>query len=138
MRTGVESRELEVGCVVRHGDPISAHLSVIVRRDIQATQGPLANAQFQERRKYYGIVVDDEDPLMSLLFAEDVVLLASQPGDIGKMIADLSAEAGKYGLVMHPDETIILTNVVCRWPEQIPCRGLMIKVMIPRPHDEHD
>ena len=45
---------------------------------------------------YYGVVVDSlTDPLSNLRFADDVLLFASGPADVAKMICDLRTEAAK-------------------------------------------
>ena len=65
----------------------------------------------EENGAYFGMVVDDpKDPLTNLRFADDVILVATSRSDVSKMIADLSSEAGKYGLSLHMGKTKILTN----------------------------
>eukprot|EP00959_Pyramimonas_sp_CCMP1952_P010813 226638-Pyramimonas_sp.AAC.1 len=48
---------------------------------------------------------EDHDRLNNLRFADDLLLVATSPSDIGTMLADLSAEASVIGLTLHPDKT---------------------------------
>jgi len=61
-----------------------------------------------ERTKKYsfGILVDKwDETLTNLRFADDLLLLAQSPRDIGKMLKDLQAEARKFGLKLNSDKT---------------------------------
>ncbi|GBP28949.1 Craniofacial development protein 2 [Eumeta japonica] len=45
-----------------------------------------------------------------LRFADDIVLFAKTPDDLGKMINDLASESAKFGLKLNPEKTKIMTN----------------------------
>ena len=78
---------------------------------------------------YYGVVIDSEtDPLSNLRFADDVILFASSPGDIGKMIDDLSKEAGKFGLKIHTGKTVVLSNRSVDRSKTMKCGSAEVKV----------
>ena len=64
---------------------------------------------------------DPTDPLSNLQFADDVLLVACSETDVCKMIADLSREAGRYGLKMHMGKTKVLTTSVVNRPLHIKC-----------------
>ena len=81
---------------------------------------------------YYGVVIDSEtDPLSNLRFADDVILFASSPGDIGKMIDDLSKETGKFGLKIHTGKTVVLSNRSADRPKTVKCGSAEVKVASP-------
>ena len=78
---------------------------------------------------YYGLVIDSEtDPLTNLRFADDVLLFASSPADIAKMIADLDKEAGKHGLKIHMGKTVVLTNHAGNGIASVACGGQQVRV----------
>ena len=51
-----------------------------------------------------------EDFITNLLYADDVLLISRTLPQIKKMLADLSSEAEKVGLKLHPDKTKIQHN----------------------------
>ena len=54
----------------------------------------------------FGILVDKwDETLTNLRFADDLLLLAQSPRDIGKLLRDLQAEAKKFGLKLNSDKT---------------------------------
>ena len=50
----------------------------------------------------------DNDPLLNLRFADDVVLFATSAADTVKMTNELSREAAKCGLKLHIGKTVVL------------------------------
>ena len=74
------------------------------------------------------VVRDPSNPLANLRFADDVLLLAGCKKDVARMIADLEAEARKYGLKMHMGKTVVLTNA-CARPNSIRCAGHDVRAL---------
>ena len=64
--------------------------------------------------KQWGILLQPHrtstNVLTNLRFADDILLLATSMTHLREMIADLSTEARKTGLLLHPDKTKILHN----------------------------
>ena len=120
---GTESRTFSLNRGVKQGDPISSLLFIAVMeaifRKLKARWGKLNERQSGD---YYGIVVDDPSaPLTNLRFADDVLLLARNKSDVGRMIRDLSSFASEYGLKIHMGKTAVMTNVVSNRPAAIKC-----------------
>ena len=55
----------------------------------------------QNEKQQTGRTDDVEDPLLNVRFDDDVLLFAPSSSDAGKMIAQLGAEAAKYGLKLY-------------------------------------
>ena len=126
---GTESRQFNVTRGGGQGDPISALLFIVIidsiLRSLKSRWGRLNSHRVGQ---YYGLVIDDPQmPLTSLAFADDIALFACSAADIGKMIADLNAEAKKYGLLLHGGKTIIMTNAARRPLHSINCGGLQVQ-----------
>ena len=130
---GEESRSFAISRGVKQGDPISSFLFVVVMESIFRTlKKRWGRLNAQRAGQYYGIVLDDpQDPLTNLRFADDVLLIASSKRDVGRMLADLSVEAAKYGLKIHMGKTAILTNTAAKRPDSIECRGESVRVVQP-------
>jgi hypothetical protein len=80
--------------------------------------------------QYYGMVIDNAaEPLTNLRFADDVLLIAGSMSDVGKMIRDLKSEAKKFGLILHPGKTKILTNADGKRPNHIDCDGQLVEIL---------
>ena len=87
---------------------------------------------------YYGIVIDSQtDPLSNLRFADDVLLFASNPSDIGKMLDDLGKEASKFGLKIHMGKTVVLSNRLANRPEVVKCGNAHVKVASPEATEKY-
>ena len=56
------------------------------------------------------MIDNPEDPLTNLRFADDVLLIARNKSDVGKMTKDLKVEARVFGLSLHAGKTKVLTN----------------------------
>ena len=109
---GAESREFALHRGVKQGDPISSLLFLAV---MAARFKTLMErwCKLNKRRvgTYYGLVVDDPaDPLLNLLFADDVLLFGHSSADIRKMLGQLADEAGKYGLKINFEKTKVLAT----------------------------
>ena len=128
---GIDSRAFALERGVKQGDPISPLLFLAVMEVIfRRLKKKWNKLNVRRRGPYYGIVVDREtDPLSNLRFADDVLLFASAPGDIGKMINDLCLEAAKYGLKLHMGKTVVLTNRGAGRPASINCGAQVVKVV---------
>ena len=133
VKASCESKPFEVQRGVKQGDPISALLFIAVMEAIFGTLKKRWNDLNRKRQgKYYGLVIDlPDDPLTSLRFADDVVLIATSRADITKMIRDLSVEAAKYGLKVHAGKTVVLTNTSLKRPAQLTCGNMTVKVAPP-------
>jgi hypothetical protein len=129
--SGAESRSFNLERGVKQGDPISSFLFIVVMEVVFRRLKARWN-QLNKRRsgQYFGMVIDDPlDPLTNLRFADDVLLVACSRGDVGKMIADLAREAGKFGLKLHMGKTRVLTNCGLNRPAHITCCGQQIQVL---------
>ena len=74
-----------------------------------------------------------ETVLTNLRFADDILLVATSLPQITAMLSDLSIEAAKFGLQLHPDKTQILhnTNVSTRprIPSDVKANGMNITIL---------
>ena len=131
--SGADSEPFDIGRGVKQGDPLSPLLFLCII-EIIFRRLKLRWKKLNSRRSglFYGVVVDDpENPLFCLQFADDVLLLASNRGDIGKMILDLQREALRFGLELHTGKTVVLTNTFDNRPSQIRCGAQTIRVLAP-------
>ena len=118
VRAAAGSREFSIGRGIRQGDPLSALLfSMVMETIFGALKKKWAALNRRRSGQYIGLVIDDpEDTLSNLRFADDVILLATGPRDLKKMLNDLAAEASKYGLKIHTGKTTVMTNASCPRP----------------------
>jgi hypothetical protein len=128
---GTESRSFILERGVKQGDPISSLLFLVVMevcfRRLKARWNQL---NLRRVGAYYGIVVDDaSDPLTNLRFADDVVLLATSRADVRKMLSDLNAEAGKFGLKLHSGKTKVFVTSPADRQTPISCAGFDVAVL---------
>ena len=133
VKAGVESREFSIPKGVWQGDPISSLLFVAVMESIfRSLKQRWGHLNARRTGTYYGVVIDNPaDPLTNLLFADDVVLVASCRRDISRMIADLDKNAVKFGLKIHTGKTAVLTNAEGNRPDSVKCGVADVKV-VPR------
>ena len=91
---------------VKQGDPLSSLLFNCVSESL------MRKLKVQWRSKRYGLQLQPhpDDTLYNLRFADDILLLSTTLPSIKNMIEDLSNEARKLGLELHPDKTKILHN----------------------------
>ena len=113
VNAGVGSRAFTLARVVKQGDPISCLLFLCVMEECFANLKARWNDSNTRRvRDYFGYVIDNpSDPLTNLRFADDVIIVAGNKRDVGRMVAHLATEAAKFGLKIHAGKTKILTNV---------------------------
>ena len=132
VKAGVESREFSITRGVRQGDPISSLLFTAVMESIfRSLKQRWRHLNSRRSGTYYGVVIDDPaDPLTNLLFADDVVLVATCQKDISKMIVDLDKNAAKFGLKIHMGKTAVLTNASRSRPNTIKCGQAVVKVLL--------
>ncbi|GBP92006.1 Putative uncharacterized transposon-derived protein F52C9.6 [Eumeta japonica] len=84
---------------VRQGDPLSPALFLAVLENI------FRKIEWRD----LGININGRS-ITHLRFADDIVLFAKTPDDLGKMINDLASESAKFGLKLNPEKTKIMTN----------------------------
>lgn len=84
---------------VRQGDPLSPTLFLAVLENI------FRKIEWRD----LGININGRS-ITHLRFADDIVLFAKTPDDLGKMINDLASESAKFGLKLNPEKTKIMTN----------------------------
>ena len=74
--------------------------------------------------------------MTNLRFADDILLVAISLKHITEMLDDLSVEAAKVGLQLHPDKTQILHNTNNTTRVKIPthacANGMRIEIVAPR------
>ena len=71
--------------------------------------------------------------LSNLRFADDILFVASSLHQVSRMIGDLSEEASRVGLVLHPSKTKILhnsnTNSRAKIPDHVRIKGMDIEIL---------
>ena len=128
---GAKSRDFLVERGVKQGDPVSALLFIAVMEQISQSLKLRWNSLNSCRNgQYYDMVIDSAaDPLTNLRFADDVLLIAGSMSDVGRMIKDLKTEAKKFGLILHPGKTKVLTNSAGKRPDYIDCDGQVVEIL---------
>eukprot|EP00973_Karenia_brevis_P013362 1814636-Karenia_brevis.AAC.1 len=128
---GEESREFKLMRGVKQGDPISGLLFIAVMEVcFRALHNKWVALNKRRIGQYFGYVVDDpDDPLTSLRFADDVLLVAQSRSDVRKMLCHLSEEAAKYGLVMHMGKTKVLTTTRDSQPRSVMIGGSSVEIL---------
>lgn len=69
------------------------------------------------------------DPLLSLQFVDDALLVARSKSEVANIIFDLDREAKPYGLLLHTGKTIICTIAMTQRPTTLKCVQMQLKVM---------
>ena len=107
-KTDCSSRTFQVERGVKQGDPLSSLLFNCVSESLFRK---VKHAWTQEQ---IGLPLQPHqtphNTMTNLRFADDVLLVARSLPQIARMLNDLSAEAHKVGLQLHPDKTKILHN----------------------------
>ena len=89
--------------------------------------------QWKRQQKGLGLTSHDCTPLTNLRFTDGVLLFAQTLPQLTKMLQDISTEAMKVGLELHPDKTKILHNQQHRrtrqQPEQTNVNGMNIEIL---------
>ena len=126
---GKESRSFSLLRGVKQGDPISGLLFIAVMESIfKKLKTRWHSLNGRRKGLPYGVVIDhDTDPLSNLRFADDVLLFATSQQDMAKMLRDLAILSATYGLKLHADKTIVLTNA-CNPPKSLSCGDYLVKV----------
>jgi len=106
VKTDCTSRTFNIERGVKQGDPLSSLLFNSV------TESLLRTTKQKWQIKRWGIRThpNDNTTITNLRFADDILLLSTSLPHITAMLTDLSIEAGKIGLQLHPDKTKILHN----------------------------
>jgi len=107
VKTDKMSRQFHIQRGVKQGDPLSALLFNALLEDIFTT----LKQRWSTRN--YGIRLGHTNitSLTNLRFADDVLLFATTLPQLTTMLNDLHQVAGKCGLELHPDKTVILSNL---------------------------
>ena len=128
----MQSRTFSLERGVKQGDPISALLFIAVMQACFAKlQLKWQKANSRRQGVKFGIKLQLEgNDLTNLRFADDVILVAQQKSDIGKMLEDLSAIAAEYGLKLHFGKTKVLTwNSLAGTTSSIPVDGRDVSIL---------
>ena len=127
VRTERLSKEFRIEKGVKQGDPLSSLLFN------SASERVMRKLKCDWEDGDYGIRMSSSDEKLSnLRFADDILLLSHSLESIAKMIAHLSMEAKKSGLVLHPDKTKILHNNWAKTrniPTHTNANGMQIEVL---------
>ena len=111
VQAGARSRSFPIQRGVKQGDPLSALLFIAVMQDLCGRlKIRWAKANYRRTGLPFGVeIAGASETLMSLRFADDVVLLSQSKSDITKMLVDFSKYAAEYGLRINFEKTKILT-----------------------------
>ena len=136
---GVESRSFCISRGVKQGDPISGLLFIAVMEICFDTlKEKWCTLNKRRSGQYFGIVIDDDqDPLSSLRFADDVLLMDQNRSDVCKMLSHLRVEAAKYGLAMHLGKTKILTSAACLSETTATICGSSVAILSPHESEKY-
>ena len=107
VKTDRLSRCFNIERGVKQGDPLSTLLFNCVSESL------MRKIKSKWNTKRWGMRLqahDSTERLTNLRFADDILLFATSRQHITNMLTDLSIEAGKLGLQLHPDKTKILHN----------------------------
>ena len=107
VKTDKISKPFHIQRGVKQGDPLSSLLFNALLEDI------FAQLKHRWASRKYGIRLGHTSitTLTNLRFADDVLLFATTLPQLTDMLNDLHNLAGKYGLELHPEKTVILCNL---------------------------
>jgi len=119
VKTDRRSRCFNIDRGTKQGDPLSSLLFNCVSENV------MRKVKHKWNHKRWGLPLQPHrttsNMLTNLRFADDVLLVATSLPQLSSMIADLSVEARKTGLQLHPDKTKIMHND-CRTTDGPPQR----------------
>ena len=120
-----ESRSFRITRGTKQGDPISPQLFNAVLQEAVET------LRKQWIARGWGIRIGpfNEDSLLNLRFADDLLLFAKSLKVLKKMMTELQTAVGKVGLHLHMGKTKILTNCKDKRLSEITCRGQAVKIL---------
>ena len=127
------SRSFDVKRGTKQGDPLSSLLFNCVSESV------MRKIKLKWNQALIGLPLlplhTSTNTLTNLRFADDILLVATSLDHISHMISDLSTEAGRVGLQLHPDKTKILHNSytmgrACqRAPSSVQIQNMRIEVL---------
>ena len=129
VRTDRLSRSFVIERGTKQGDPLSSLLFNALLEDV------VRNVQRHWQSTKLGIPFGHNDgtSLTNLRFADDILLIAKSFTHVRNMLQDLSTEASKAGLEIHPDKTKILSNATRKQKARVPklanINGMAIEVL---------
>ena len=111
VHASAKSKEFSLTRGVKQGDPMSALLFIAVMQAcFDELEEKWAKANRRRTDIEFGLKMNCSNRnLTDLRFADDVILIAQQRSDIGKMLRDLSDHAAKFGLRINFTKTKIMT-----------------------------
>ena len=90
----------------KQGDPLSSLLfNTVLQYSLETNL-----TKWQENKKGIRPSYKNEDCLINLRFADDVLLFSTSLGKLRDMLCDFKASTEAVGLGIHPDKTKILSN----------------------------
>ena len=92
---------------MKQGDPLSSLLFNALLEDIFKT----LKQRWLPRQHGIRLGHTNITRLTNLRFADDVLLFATTLPQLTKMLNDLHEVAGRCGLELHPDKTVIMCNL---------------------------
>jgi hypothetical protein len=129
VRTDCTSRSFNMERGVKQGDPLSSLLFNSVSESLLRK----LKQKWHTNRWGMRMQPDDDTRITNLRFADDILLVATSLTHLTKMLTDLSVEAGKVGLQLHPEKTKVLHNnhhnSRPRVPNQVCANGMDIEVL---------
>ena len=127
VKTDTRSRLFNIERGTKQGDPLSSLLFNCVSESV------MRQTKLKWNSKHWGVPLQphhtDNTQLTNLRFADDLLLVATSLEHLKQMIGDLSMEASRVGLQLHPDKTKILHNQATRrkpQPKHVNIKSLSI------------
>ena len=110
------SRHFHIQRGVKQGDPLSSLLFNALLEDVFR----VLKRRWTQRQLGVQLGHTNATLLTNLRFADDVLLFATTLPQLTTMLNDLHDIAGRCGLELHPDKTVILSNLSTRRGRQAP------------------